>query len=221
MLRSALKARILDGINDDPSAPVIFSDTQLDDLIEEGAEIVCQESKAIRRSVVVPLRAGYTFYSTPSVAPDVMFPYRIWNQTLSSRLAATSMQELDDFHERWITVQRSPELWFPVSWDQFGIWPGVAEPGGLLRVDYLAWPRGLLDDTDESELTRPTQDALVLYGRYIGLLKQWDAELAASVFQEFQGQTIFANARSNILRIAHRDFRRSNLDLPSSIRTEY
>lgn len=221
MLRSALKSRILDGINDVPGDPVIFTDDQLSDLIDEGAEIICGESRSIRRSVVIPLRKGTTFYSLPSLADDVMFPYRIWNQTLSSRLAVTSMQELDEFHERWITVQRSPEVWFPVSWDMFGIWPSVAEPGGVLRVDYLAWPRSLLDDMDESELTRPTQDALVLYGRYIGLLKQWDADLALQVFKEFQGQTIFANARSNVLRISHRDFRRSNLDLPSSIKSEF
>jgi hypothetical protein len=146
----------------------------------------------------------------------MMFPTRIWNNQNNLRLTATDFHSLDQTYERWLHVKQDPQCWFPVGWDMIGIWPSPASPGGVLRIDYLAWPRSLLDDDDNPELPESTQEAVILYGRYMGLLKQWDADRAKAIFKDLAGEEAFGKARSGILRVKHRSFSRNpGLSLPS------
>jgi hypothetical protein len=126
------------------------------------------------------------------------------------------MEELDQFQQRWLDTAGDPEMWFSVSWDIIGVFPRPTSSGGMLRIDYFAWPEELSDNAAVPEST--TQDSIVLYGTYLGLLKQWDAPRAAQVFRRLQASAIFDKAKSGILRIGHRSFGRTNLDLPSSIK---
>lgn len=213
-----IKNRILSSINDKVDDPVFFTDAQLTALINEGAELIAGETRAVRRSTFLPLRAGESFYGLRALANDVMLPYRVWSHSNNSRLVVTSMEELDQFQQRWQDTPATPEMWFPVSWDLIGLYPRPAQAGGTLRVDYFAWPTSLVVDSDVPE--RGVHDALVLYGSYLGLLKQWDANRALEAFRRLQSQTMFDKADSGIKRIGHRSFARSNLNLPSSITSE-
>ena len=218
MNRSEIKKRILDGINDDADDPVFFTDAQLNALIDEASEFVQAETRGVRRSSFLPLRDSTTFYSLRNVASDVMLPYRIWSHANNSKLIVTSMEELDQFQQRWLDTTGDPEMWFSVSWDVIGIYPRPSSNGGVLRIDYFAWPEQLYDDDSVPEST--TQDSIVLYGTYLGLLKQWDVGKAQQAFKRLQSSAIFDKAKSGILRIGHRSFGRTNLDLQSSIRSE-
>jgi len=221
--RTEIKNRILEGINDVAGDPVIFTDTQLNDLIDEAAEFLVAEIKAIRRTAFVPFLPGTTFYTTLLVAPDMMTPTRLWTPVNNRKLTAVGMDQLDDFNEQWMETAGDPEVWFPVSWDMFGVWPHSAAGGGTLRVDYLAWPRALMDDDDESELPEATQDALVLYGQFQGLLKKWDGEGASNLLRALQAHKSLAQSRSGLLRVSAKSFRRPRFpgrDFPSDIRTE-
>lgn len=215
---SEIKQRILHNINDQVDNPVFFTDTQLDALVNEGAEFVVAETRMVRRSTWLPLRGSNTFYSLQTVADDVLLPYRIWSNANSSRLTVTSMEELDQFQQRWQDTAATPEMWFPVSWDLIGVYPRPSSSGGILRIDYFAWPTSLAVDEDRPE--GGIHDALVLYGTYLGLLKQWDANRAIEAFKRLQSQTLFDKADSGIKRIGHRSFSRSNLNFPSSITSE-
>ena len=218
MNRSEIKKRILDGINDDADDPVFFTDAQLNALIDEASEFVQAETRGVRRSSFLPLRDSTTFYSLRNVASDVMLPYRIWSHANNSKLIVTSMEELDQFQQRWLDTTGDPEMWFSVSWDVIGVYPRPSSNGGVLRIDYFAWPEQLTDDAGIPEST--TQDSIVLYGTYLGLLKQWDVGKAQVAFKRLQSSAIFDKAKSGILRIGHRSFGRTNLDLQSSIRSE-
>lgn len=216
MTRDQIKARIATGINDDPEDPVFFDEEQFSALIDDAMEFVIAETRSVRRTCFVPLRAGSTFYSARSLADDMMFPLRIWNNQNNHRLTATDFHSLDSTYERWLHVKQDPQCWFPVSWDLIGIWPSPSTAGGVLRVDYLAWPRTLLDDDDEPELPESSQEAIVLYGRYMGMLKQWDADRAKTVFKLLQQEDLLGKARSGILRVKHRSFSRTpGLSFPS------
>lgn len=219
MNRADIKQRILSGINDlDVDAPVFFSGAQLNSLIDEAAEFVAAETRSLRSSSFVPLYAGTTFYSLRGLARDLMLPYRVWSHANSTKLTVTSMEELDQFQQRWSDTTGTPEMWFPVSWDIIGLFPRPSSSGGTLRIDYYAWPTSQQDES--ANLSNTLSDAVVLYGIYMGLLKQWDAERAAAAFQRLQHHALFDKAKSGILRIGHRSFGRTNLDLPNSIRTE-
>jgi hypothetical protein len=199
---------------------VFFTDEQMRLLANEAIEVLSEDSRAIRRTAILPMRPGMGFVYTPSIAPDIMTPTRIWDHTRSRKLTAVSMSDLDDHQERWMQTPGVPEVWFPVSWDIFGIYPSPTAAGGALRVDYIAWPRALMDDDDQSELPNATEDALVLYGQFMGILKKWDTENAAIALKALQAHRSVADARSGISRMAIRRLQRTqrpHQDFPSGV----
>lgn len=214
MNRIEIKNRILNGINDDPDSSVFYTTAQIEALIDEGLEVLAEDTMAINRTAVVPVRQGAFLYYLPWIDPDAMAIRRVWYQNDQSRLTAVTMSQLDGFHQRWLTVTGTPEVWFPVSWDIFGVWPIPATAGDVLRVAYSAWPRALQDDSDEPELPEATQDAVVLYGQYQGILKKWDAEQAGLTLRLLTGHRALAGSRSAIARIASRVWHRTQTPHP-------
>ena len=205
MTREEIRQRILDGLND--TGGVFVTSAQANEAIDEALEVMAEESGAVIRTGFVGLQPGTMLYWLSAIAPDVMAPLRLWLVSEERRLTAVSMRELDRRHETWPTVQRQPEYWFPVSWDLFGVWPHPAEGGGVLRVDYLAWPRGLLDDEDEPEFQLGDHDALVDYGIYDGLAKRWDVKRMLEVWSRFAGRVGLSRARTGVRRVQARAFR--------------
>lgn len=185
MNRSDLRTRILDGLNESATSPVFWSTTEIDGLINEAQEIICEELEAVKRTVVVPLRDGQLYFFTQAIAPDIMAPYRLYTTHNNRRLVATTVGELDRRHELWARVEGDPKAWASIGWDTFVTYPHVADGGGTLRVDYIAWPRTLLDDDDEPEIPEDHQEGLIIYGVYDGLMKQWDSQRGAQMFQLF------------------------------------
>lgn len=209
MTRAQIRDRILAALNESTSAPVHWSTAQVDSVIDEASEVLAEEAHAIRRTAFVARQAGATYYFTRGLAADVMAITRIYLPDVNRRLSAISLAELDAHHETWATVSGDPEYWFPVSWDCFGVYPKSASGGGVLRVDYLAWPRVLLDDDDEPEFREADQDALVLYGVYDGLLKQWNGQRALEVFTRFVDHWTVGKARNGVREMQNRTYQRS------------
>lgn len=213
MTRAQIRDRILAALNESTSAPVFWSTAQLDAVIDEASEVLAEEAKAIRRTAFVARQAGTTYYFIRGIASDVMAVTRLWLPDLNKRLTAVSIAELDAANEQWPTAMGDPEYWFPISWDCFGIYPHPAQGGGVLRIDYLAWPRGLQDDDDEPEFREADQDSLVIYGVYDGLMKQWNASRALELFNRFMDQWKVGRARNGIreqqTRVYQRDISRN------------
>lgn len=210
MNRTEIKSRIKDKIDDKTDAGVFFTDTQLDELIDEAQELLTGETKSIHRSVLIPIRPGGQYIYLPAVAPDIMLPVRIWNNNNDYRLECTSISNLGTFHQKWPTVVGSdPQFWFTVSWDIVGLFPRPVAGSGTLRLDYVAWPRALNDDADSPEIMEASHDALVLFGAYFGELKKWNALSAGNFLQMLQQHSMFADGRSNIGRIMIRAFNRT------------
>lgn len=207
MNRSQMRIRILESLNDSITSPVFYSTTEIDDLIDEAGEVLAEEAQAIKRSTHVPLRAGTQYYYTTGLAPDIIAPYRIWIEGINRRLQAVSFSELDQRNERWTDPNDYPWAWCPISWNLFCIYPHPANAGGIMRVDYIAWPRTLLDDGDESEFPESDQRTMILYGVYEGLLKMFDLQQALTVFSQFVGKVIDAQARAGIRTMDAREFR--------------
>lgn len=198
MTRAQIRDRILSASNESTSAPVLWTTAQVDSVIDEASEVLAEEAKSIKRTAFVARQAGAIYYSTRAIAPDVMAITRVWLPDLNTRLTAVSIPELDAQNRTWATATDSPEYWFPVSWDTFGIYPHPATGGGLLRIDYLAWPRALVDDDDEPEFREADQDSLVMYGLYDGLLKMWNHQRAIELYNRFLGQWQVGMARSGV-----------------------
>ena len=217
MNKSEIRTRIADVLDD--ADMVFFTSAQIDTMIKEGAEIIAEETHAIRRTAYFPLRQGTQFYFLRSIAQDIMMPYRIWNHDGTRRLTAYSIDEMDAFSENWMATTGTPAVWFSVSWEYFGIYPKPAEGGGVMRLDYYAWPRELMDDDDEPEILEQSHDALIKWGSYEGELKQWDGKAAQTAQAMFLAEIGQATDRSNVGRVQERNFQRSALRLPSTMRS--
>lgn len=198
MTKGEIRTRILESLNESASSPVFWSTSEIDDVIQDGQELLAEELAILKRSALVPLREGITYYYTQSIAANIMVPYRVFLTELDRRLDVVTISQLDERHETWITITGDPWHWFAISWDIFGIFPHPAAAGGVLRVDYLAWPQTSQDDNEELEFSEPEQDALVLYGVYDGLLKQWDIERALKTFALFLERIPLGRSRANV-----------------------
>ena len=210
MIRSLIRQRIRDGINDPEG--VFFTDDDANDAVEEAMEVMVEETGAIKRTAFLALQPATTFYWLSQIAPDVMSPWRLWFLPNHWRLTAVSMRQLDHLHQTWLDVHKNPEVWFPVSWDLFGIWPSPSEGGGVLRVDYLAWPRVLLDDGDEPEFQLSDTDAIIDYGIYTGLISRWDAVRALQFWGQFNRRIGISRDRTGVGRVQSRAFRAGQAD---------
>lgn len=204
MNRGALRTRILTALAESATAPVFFSTTEMNAVIDEGAEVLCEMTGAVKRTAFVPLLPGTTYYSLQAISPRAMAPWRLWLQSQDRRLGAVSIADLDARHETWATVTGDPWHWFPVSWDTFGLFPHPAAGGGVLRIDHLEWPRPLLDDADHPELLEGDHEALTLYGVYYGAAKRWDVPAALNAYALFQQRVLPAADRTGAGRLQAR-----------------
>ena len=220
MKKSELRTRVQDALND--TTGVAWTTSQVDRSILEAVEVLAEETRAIKRSALVPLQPGSSYYYTQAIAEDLLFPYRVWSQRDERRLTALSLKELDAYHQEWDTVTGDPEVWCPLSWDVFVIWPRTAAGGGWLRVDYVAWPQDNLGDDDMWDIPEQSQDALVHYALYDSLLKYYDMNAAATNLNIFLQQTGQAGNRSGARKDQAREWTREGfpgIDLPSSVRS--
>ena len=220
MKLSDIRTRILESLNDSASSPVFWSTTEMDDVIQEAQEVLAEELALIKRWALVPLREGATYYYTPPIATDIMAPYRLTLTHLDRRLEVVTMGQLDERHEGWSTITGDPWHWFPVSWDLFGIFPHPTTAGGVMRLDYIAWPTEPQHDSESLEMPDPEQDAMVLYGVYDGLLKQWDIQRALQIFALFlqripkgQGRANVELQASNVVRSFYRESSKTGVSI--------
>ena len=213
MNRSDIRTRILEALNESASNPVFWSSAQINDIINEAAEVLAEEASSVKRTALTALRPGTIFYYTYGIADDMMVPYRLWLPDEDIRLTVASLREVDDHHEQWMTVTGKPRWWIPISWNLFGLYPHPGEGGGTLRVDYLAWPRAMDYDSDEPEYQDADHDALVLYGVYDGLMKQWNVQRGLQIFSLFVDRWVDAMARNEVKRIASREFQRARQEV--------
>lgn len=216
MKQSELRTRIAEALDDADN--IFWSETQLNRSIDEAAQVIAEECHTVRRSAHFSLRQGTTFYWLASIAQDIMIPYRLFSMTDNRRLTATSINELDQHDENWLVTSGPPQVWFPVSWDYFGVYPRTVTAGGLVYMDYIAWPRDLLDDDDEPEVPEASNEALTWFGIYEGHLKQWDAHNAVQFLTQFLELQQKNKARSGINRVQERSFHRTGVNFPSMIR---
>ena len=122
-------------------------------------------------------------------------------------LTALNLKELDQYHEQWDTVTGDPEVWCPLSWDCFVLWPRPSDGGGWLRIDYVAWPQEI-DDDEEWDFPDQSQDALVHYALYDSLLKYYDKESADNHLSLFLQQGLQGSNRSGLRKDQAREWGR-------------
>ena len=190
MTRAELRRRVLQALNDDTTSPVFWSTAEIDTLLDEGQEVLAEQTPAFTRTFTVPLRNGTALYRLGGVGERIMTPTRLWLPGEHRRLEAVTLSDLDARHEEWLTVTGTPWCWAPVDWETFTIWPAPATGGGILDVTCYVWPVPLQSDADRPELPEADQEALVLYAEADGHAKQWDVARGTDVYKAFLARAV-------------------------------
>jgi len=211
MNRGSIREKILYLLNENISSPTFLTLTEANDLIQEAMELIAEEIRALRQQAILITQPGRFWYTTYEISDTCMSPIRIFSYANKQRLIPLIMAEVDDHYTNWMSVQaETPQWWYPISFDTFGIWPGPSVGGTPLRIDYLAWPETLHDDDDEPILREIEQDLMILYGQYDGLIRQWDVERAFDIFNKFAAAYRDQRFRKEVMRYSRHVFDRSS-----------
>jgi len=208
MNREQMRTRVLDSLNDSSDDPQFWSLAEVDQMLQESQEVLAEEVEACTRTLYVAQRAGCMFYPLRGLGVEVMTPWRLWTHARQHKLWPLSMEELDSYYERWLTVTGGPEWWFLLSWDCIGIWPPPVVGGGLLEIDCYVWPSRLLEDSDEPLYPDADHDWLVRHAEMEGQLKQWDTARALELGMELYKRARDSKARSGLRLVQERFFSR-------------
>jgi len=202
--RQELRERILYRLNEDITSPTFYTETIANNAIQEAMEIIAEEIATLRQQALIVAKPGRHWFTTYEVSDVCMTPIRVWSHGTGQRLLPITMLQLEQHYSHWITVTADrPQWWYPLSHDAFGIWPGTVEGGTVLRVDFLAWPETLAADSDEPIIDEVTQDLVILYGEYDGLIRQWEFERAMDLFTRFAQHYLDTKFRSETRRFQH------------------
>lgn len=174
MTRDEMRRRILQALNESTTAPVFWTLTEVDTIIDEAQEVLAEEALSLKRTFVVPRLPGVMIYFLAGLGEQIMTPTRIWLPDLHRRLGAVSLTDLDVRHEQWMTVTGDPWVWWPIDWRHFGIWPVPATGGGVMEVNCYVWPEPLVTDQSRPEFPPADHEALAMYGEMEGHIKQGD-----------------------------------------------
>lgn len=169
MTREEIRDYSQRALND--ASGVFFTDATANAAIEEAQEFLAEFGSPITRRVLIPTQAYWTYYRLTTFASDAMVPYRIYSAANTRVLDVRTLDWLDAYDVDWEATTGSPHVWFPRGWNQFGIYPKPSSDGGILRVDYLAWPQTLLHDDAVPEFADADHETLGLYAIYDGLLR--------------------------------------------------
>jgi hypothetical protein len=210
MIRGSLRKKVLYLLNENITTPTLMTESQANDVLQEAMELIAEEIRALRQQAILITQPGRFWYTTYEISDCCMSPIRIFSYANEQRLIPLVMQEVDDHYANWMSVQaETPQWWYPISFDTFGIWPGPSVGGTPLRIDYLAWPEVLHDDNDEPILREIEQDLMILYGQYDGLIRQWDVERAFDIFNKFANAYRDQRFRKEVMRFNRHVFDRS------------
>ena len=212
MNRGQIIDRVLTSLNESAIAPVFWTRAELADVVQDGLEVMAEEVMALKRTAYVGLGPGKLYYRTRGIAKDFRVPYRLWFSSTNRKLIPVTVEQLDGFHQQWSTVSGDPEYWAPMGYDWLALYPHPSVGGGVLRIDYLAWPRILAGDDDSPEFPESDHDALVTYGIYDGLLKRWDAQSAAVIFVQFLDKLGLAKPKSGVNQLNGRTWQKSTAE---------
>lgn len=207
----SIKNRILTFIDEDLTTPDYITEAILDQIITDAVETIYEEIHDFVTQGILITRSGRLIYTLRELDPDAMMVKRVWNQSDKEPLRPISIEELDGSVDEWMRVSgNTPQFWYSVSHDAFGIYPKPTNGGDILMVEYLKWPDVLLADNDTPLLKEEDADLVVSYGIYDALIMQFFLDRALDIFTSFSGFFRDSKFREQTRKFQHQITERSS-----------
>jgi len=178
MTRGELRDKLARSL-DESTTSSFWTTAELDQLLQEALETFCEIAEPLERHTYVPLRAGQVWYHLSRYADDIILPLRLVDPINERRLEALFLTQMDERKDQWETVTGNSLVWTSAGYDWFAIWPHAASDGGMLRLDYVAWPQDVLDDNVPLEVDEEDEDAILQLARAAAQAWEWQDTVVA------------------------------------------
>lgn len=160
-----LEKQVLEYIGEDPDSPDVFVDTDagikpIRDSINDAIEEISLVTGAIKRRYHLPLEANKLFYRLKFRGDHLAWITDVWLVDQKRRLEQVDFTRLKAFNPRWQQNFGTPESYFPIGVNSFGVWPR-ASGGGMLLLDCIVIPARYTEDTNKIRIRKEFQRSVV------------------------------------------------------------
>jgi len=176
--RGELRDKLARMLDTSTASPRPWTTTQLDGIIRDAHETVVELVAPIERSVLIPLVGEKVWYRPRAYADDMIAVLRLSDPINENRLTAVVMDDLDRDRDRWEATTGQSQFWTVVGFDWIGIYPHAASDGGVLRLDYAAWPQDALGDSTPLEVDPEDEDRILELAMADCQAWNWDEDSA-------------------------------------------
>ena len=190
MTFAALKTEVFRRLNESSSAPVFWSEADVEDAINFAYRELSDESEWYERAITIPLLNDRPYYDlrTNVNSLTVLSAGPCYHSATNRWLQATDQIELDQRDRRWETATGTPQrMWTKGLW-WIAYWPRVqADDTTTVRQTFTALPPALSDDDDTPGFPVAYHDGIV-EGALSDLYAQdAEADLALKCWAAYEG----------------------------------
>jgi hypothetical protein len=165
---NTIETHVLELIGENIDSPDVFVDTSvgMDPIrasINDAIEEISMLTGCFVQKYYVALRQERTFYRFDLTSGTVGWILDVWLVNQKRRLEQTSYIKLMANNPRWLYNTGSPESYFPIGLDYFGIWPRPSSDTDILDFNVVLIPARYSEDTDRIKLRDDLQWAAAHY----------------------------------------------------------
>lgn len=186
-----LKTDVFRRLNESPSAPVYWSEADVEAAINEGYDCLADATEACETSTSITWTAALhqDLWDTcdGTTAAELLRPIRIQNDTTGQWLTPISVRELDRRYSRWRTVSGQPSYCVMRGLRYLDLHP-YPSAAGTATMHYAAWPTALSADDDTPSLPQAFHPALVSYALYDLYAQEGETQKALRYYAEYFDQ---------------------------------
>lgn len=144
---------VLEMIGEDPESPDVFTDDSdgmalIRESINDAIEEIVVVSGTNRRIYKMPMREAANFYRIEFKAGDFGWISGAWLFGIKKRLVQTDFGLLVSENPNWLQNSGTPEKYFIVGKNLFGVWPAPSTSNDFVEIDCIVIPERYSHDTD-------------------------------------------------------------------------
>ena len=180
MTRNELAQRVRTDLDDLSAGFYTAQDTT--DSLQDGYNLVASLSECVENNAVINFTGGLCYYDFPSLIPDFLRIYGIYNNDTNRWMEPIDTIELYKLRDNYELTNGTPWWFQPISHKYTMIFPAPATTTGSMTVLYKAQAPSMTDDTipaipqvDHNILEfYSTADLLEQCEEFIKALKYWE-----------------------------------------------
>jgi hypothetical protein len=145
-----LKTDTFRRLNESSSAPVFWTEADVEVALNEGYAEISDETEGYERWLTVDLLANRPYYDLRNILPrDVLSVRAAFNNQTSRWLTPSRVIDLEGGDRRWERRTGQAERLFLRSPWWLGYWPRSGVDSGTIKQYYTALPDPMVEDDDE------------------------------------------------------------------------